>query len=82
MLTQTQAQDLVHEALLRIVPDADLNALDEQEDLRDSLELDSLDFLNFVEQLSAGAGRRIEDSDTPRLRTIAGCVEFLSDDAA
>lgn len=80
MLTKTQAHDLVRDALLRIVPDVDFDALDEDEDLRDSVELDSLDFLNFVEQLSAGAGRRIEDADTPRLRSISGCVRFLSSD--
>jgi acyl carrier protein len=80
MITQTQAHDLVRDALLRIVPDLDFDTLDEDEDLRDSVELDSLDFLNFVEQLSAGAGRRIEDADTPQLRSISGCVRFLSAD--
>lgn len=82
MLTQTQSRDLVRGALLRIVPDADLDAIDDHADLRDALELDSLDFLSFVEQLSTGAGRSIDDADTPRLRSIAGCVAFLSDGQA
>ena len=46
--------------------------------LRDELELDSLDFLSFVELLTTGSGRRIDEDDYPRLRTMADCVTFLS----
>ena len=47
-------------------------------DLRDALELDSLDFLRFAELLSNGAGERIEEEDYPRLTTVGSAVSFLS----
>ncbi len=45
---------------------------------RDALELDSLDFLSFIETLSRRTGVRIDDEDTPRLVTLSGCAEFLT----
>jgi hypothetical protein len=41
------------------------------------LELDSLDFLAFVEQLSGRCGQRIDEDDYPHLRTLPGCTRFL-----
>ena len=47
--------------------------------LRDTLELDSLDFLDFIEALSERTGRRIDEDDYPQLATMAGAVKFLTD---
>ena len=77
-LTQPQARELVTRSLLRIVPDADLDAVGDGGDLRDALELDSLDFLRFAELLSNGAGARIEEEDYPRLTSVGSAVAFLS----
>lgn len=51
-----EARRHVRDALLQVVPDADLEHLADGESLRDALELDSLDFLAFVESLSASTG--------------------------
>ena len=72
-----QARDHVDRALRQVVPDADLDALGPDQPLRDALELDSLDFLSFVEQLSAAGGTRIDEEDYPRLRTVDSCVQLL-----
>ena len=77
-LTPPQARELVRSSLLRIVPDADLEAVGDSGDLRDALELDSLDFLRFAELLSNGAGERIDEEDYPRLTSVGACVTFLS----
>lgn len=71
------ARDLVAEALRSVVPDADVEGLDPDEPLRDALELDSLDFLSFVEDLSARAGVRIDEDDYPQLQTLSGCERFM-----
>ena len=63
--------------MLRIVPDADVDTLDDDEPIRDAFELDSMDFLSFVELLSTGSGARIDEDDYPRLTTMSDCVEFL-----
>lgn len=76
-LTRVQARQLVVAAILRLVPDADLKAIGDDVPFRPELELDSLDFLSFVELLSQDSGTRIEESDYPSLTTIASSVEFL-----
>ncbi|NYD40171.1 phosphopantetheine-binding protein [Nocardioides panaciterrulae] len=77
-MNEHDARAAVSTALLRIVPDADLEALGDDAVLRTELELDSLDFLSFVEQLSSSTGRRIEEDDYPSLRTMHSCLGFLT----
>jgi acyl carrier protein len=76
------ATEIVSAALLAIVPDANLDVLDSGADLRDALELDSLDFLAFVEQLGRRSGLRIDEDDYDGLRTMGSCVAFLCDRTA
>ncbi|MEV0304311.1 acyl carrier protein [Streptomyces prasinus] len=76
-INRTDALDMVRASISRVVPDADLTALGPDDAFRDALEMDSLDFLSFVEVLSERSGVRIEDEDTPRLTTLSGSADFL-----
>lgn len=69
---------LVVDALGQVVPDADFEDLGDDRPFRAALELDSLDFLAFVETLSSRAGVRIEESDYGSLTTVASCARFLA----
>ena len=71
-----EARTLLEQSLRAIVPDADLSGLPGDTDLRDTFELDSLDFVEVVERLSQGAGFRIEEDED--LRTIDAIVGLLS----
>ncbi|MFG2859197.1 acyl carrier protein [Streptomyces sioyaensis] len=71
------ALDMVKESLAEIVPDADFTALGPDDKFRDALELDSLDFLSFVEILGQRTGIRVDDEDTPHLTTLADSADFL-----
>ncbi len=73
------ARALVRTGLARIAPGPDLDALADTADLRDALELDSLDILAFVEHLARTTGIRIDEDDYPRLRTVASAAAFLTD---
>lgn len=73
-----EADQLFRTTLHEIAPDADLESLGAQDDLRDTLALDSLDFLQIVETLSARTGHRIDEDDYPRLATMAGAVDYLA----
>ena len=77
-LTDRDARAAVADAVLEIVPDADLDSLGEDELIRDAFELDSMDFLTFVEVLSGRTGVRIDESDYAELTTMADCVAFLT----
>jgi len=77
-MTPDQARDAVRDAVHRIVPDADLDVLVPEDNLREQLELDSLDFLSFVELLSERSGRSIDEDDYDKLTSLSACVAFLS----
>lgn len=77
-MTPEQARHAIDESLGQVAPDADTESLAPDADLRDTLELDSLDFLRFVEELSGRTGRRIEEDDYPQLATMASAIKFLS----
>ena len=73
-----QATQAIEEVLGQVAPDADLTALAPDADLRDSLELDSLDFLSFIEGLSKRVGQRIDEDDYPKLATLASASAFIA----
>ncbi len=77
-MTSAAAEAAIKEALGEVTPGADTDSLPPDADLRDTLELDSLDFLRFVEILSERTGKRIDEDDYPQLATKAGAVKFLA----
>ena len=48
------------------------------QDLREWLDIDSLDFLNVVIAINERTGVEIPERDYPRLVTLADCVTYLS----
>ncbi|WAL68899.1 phosphopantetheine-binding protein [Amycolatopsis cynarae] len=82
-MTTHAARDLaraaVHEALRGFASEGELNSLGPEENLREALELDSIDFLSFVDRLAAATGRRIDEDDYPRLATLSSCIDFLTE---
>lgn len=73
-----QARALAAEVLAGIAPEADLATVREDEDLRAALDLDSMDFMNFVTGLSERSGHAIPETDTPRLYTLRGLLAYLA----
>lgn len=73
-----QIKDTVLRLLGEIAPEADLTAVKPDVSFRDQLDLDSMDFLNFVILLHKTFGRDIPESDYPQYATLNGCVERLS----
>jgi acyl carrier protein len=68
----------VRTALTRIAPEADFGELAGDADLQDELDLDSMDFLNFLIALSDLTGVEIPESDYGQVRTFAGCVSYVT----
>lgn len=77
-MNATDTRALVANVLAGIAPEADLASVGEHEDLREALDLDSMDFLNFIIGLSQGSGVDIPESDYPRLFTLAGLTAYLA----
>jgi acyl carrier protein len=45
---------------------------------RDQLDIDSMDFLNFVIAVHEALHVEIPEADYPKLATLNGCVEYLA----
>jgi acyl carrier protein len=76
-VTPEQAEAAIKETLAEVAPDADISALAPDADMRDTLELDSMDFLRVIEILSERCGR-IDEDDYPQLATLSSAVKFLA----
>ncbi len=61
-----------------IAPEADPQTLKPHVNLRDQLDLDSMDFLNFVIALHKEFQVDIPESDYPKLDTLNGCIAYLA----
>jgi len=77
-LSADTARAAIAAAIRRIVPDADFDALADDAPIRTELELDSLDFLSFVELLCGATGVRIDESDYPDLTSVGSGIAFLT----
>jgi acyl carrier protein len=76
-MNAADARALVIEALSNIAPEADFDVLPSGAVLRDELDLDSMDFLNFITALHDRTGLDIPEADYPMLATMDGAVAYL-----
>jgi acyl carrier protein len=76
-MTETEIRQIVHQALSNVAPEVDLAAIDPGKDLRDQIDIDSVDFLNFVIGIHKKLGVEIPDADVPKLATLNSCVSYL-----
>jgi len=77
-MSRDEIRTVVLRALGEIAPEADLASVAPDIGLRDQLDLDSMDILNFVVGLHAALGVEIPESDYPKLATLDGCVDYLA----
>lgn len=80
-MTPAESRVLVADILAAIAPEADLSAVAGDADLREALDLDSIDFLNLVTGLHERTGRQIPEADYPRLFTLDGIAAYLAEGA-
>jgi len=76
-MNSAEVRNLVAGILGGIAPEADLAQVGDDDDLRQTLDLDSMDFLNLVVGLHAQTGVDIPEADYPRLFTLAGIMDYF-----
>jgi acyl carrier protein len=77
-MTEAEVRAILEEELGNIAPEIDLATVSPQADLREALDIDSMDFLNFVIALHGRLQVDIPEVDYPRLSTIAGATSYLA----
>lgn len=78
-MTEDEIRTLAQEILSGIAPEADFSLLEDDEELREALDLDSMDFLNFITGLHQATGRDIPEADYARLATMQGVLAYLGE---
>ncbi len=76
-MTQDEIRGVVLRVLGQIAPEAELSKLKLNLRIRDQLDLDSMDVLNFVVGLHKELGVDIPEADYPKLVTLDSCVAYL-----
>jgi acyl carrier protein len=77
-LTREELNETVLRILGEIAPEADLSTLKPDVAFRDQLDIDSMDFLNFVIALHEALRVEIPEADYPKLASLKGCIEYLA----
>lgn len=78
-MTEIDIRKAVEEELNNIAPEVDLATVSEKADLREALDIDSMDFLNFITAIHHRLGVDIPELDYPKLVTLEGAVGYLAD---
>lgn len=77
-LTPDEIRQTVLRLLGEIAPEVDRAALKPDISFRDQLDIDSMDFLNFIILIHKTFGVEIPEADYPKYSTLNGCVKELS----
>ena len=78
-MSDPDIRTVVQEELNNIAPEIDMATIDPAADLREALDINSMDFLNFITAIHHRLGVDIPERDYPKLITLDGAVGYLKD---
>ena len=77
-MTEDELRDRVFRGLRQVAPETDPATLRPDENIREALDIDSYDFLQFLIGISEGFGVEIPEADYEQVFTLAGLFRYLS----
>jgi acyl carrier protein len=77
-MNRDEMRAVVLDTLGEIAPDLDASAIDAAADLQRDLDLDSLDFFNFIVALSERLAIDVPERDYRELATLDRCLDYLA----
>jgi acyl carrier protein len=78
-MTEAEIRTIIIAGLSQIAPEADFEELSPTENIREELDIDSFDFLNFLIGLDDELGVDIPESDYEKLISLADLIGYLSE---
>jgi acyl carrier protein len=72
-----EARTAVAHVLGQIAPEADIDTVPADADLTEELDLDSMDFLNFVIALHKATGVNVPETDYTQIASLDAAVAYL-----
>jgi acyl carrier protein len=76
-MNETELKKVILAVLGQVVPGADVNGLDHDDNVREALDIDSFDHLNFLVGLNEKLGIDIPEKDYGKLNTINEVTQYL-----
>ncbi len=77
-MNKAEAKALIFAVLGAIAPEAELDKLPGGAQMRDELDLDSMDFLDFIAAVHERTGIDIPEAEYGRLATLDDAVAYLA----
>ena len=77
-MTEEQVKQIVIDIINEIAPDEDTSNLKSEVNLRDQMDLDSMDFLDIVMELRKQHGIEVPEEDYPKLASLESCANYLT----
>ncbi|AEP30962.1 acyl carrier protein [Brumicola nitratireducens] len=77
MNNEQTLKTVITRLILEIAPEADIESLDPNEDFREELDLDSIDFMNLLEAVNLETGVTISESDYDQVNTLQSMIEYI-----
>ncbi len=76
-MNRNELQSLIKTVIVDIAPDAELDELSPDDDMRDELDLDSMDFFNIIIAVSKKTGVNIPESDYAQVLTLDAMCSYV-----
>jgi acyl carrier protein len=77
-MTEAELKRLVLDALVSVAPELDEASLAPDKNFREQLDIDSMDFLNYLIALHEALRIDIPENDYKQLTSIDGAVSYLA----
>ena len=76
-MTPEAVRAAVVDVFHRLAPEADFDTIDPDDDLREQLDIDSMDYLNALITLDERTGVEVPESDYGEVDTLAKLVAYI-----
>ena len=77
-MTEIEIQQAIVKRLRQVAPETDPATLGPDENVREALDIDSYDFLQFLIGLSEDLGVEVPEADYAKLATFQGMTNYLA----
>jgi acyl carrier protein len=77
-MTEDQVKQIVIDIIADIAPDEDTSDIKPEVNLRDQMDLDSMDFLDIVMELRKQHNIEVPEEDYPQLASLDSCAAYLT----
>lgn len=77
LTTESDLRAAVLELLAHVAPETDPAGVDPDASIQEQLDIDSIDFLNFIMSVHERTGIDVPERDYTKIATINDCVRYL-----